>query len=151
WREADAYARAVKGGLPTEAQWEYAARSQGKDHRYVWGNVPPTEDDKKKANIYSDEAEPSRRFPRDRTKQGIFDLEGNLKEWCRDVWEPYDAKAQADTQIDPQGPRAGNGPVTYVIRGNSYDGDIDRCGTTRRDDPEPADQRAKPLGFRLVI
>jgi serine/threonine-protein kinase len=139
--EADALARSVGGMLPTEAQWEYAARSRGKPNRYVWGNDEPT---REKANIdYQPQAgQPTaevRSFRLDRTEQGVFDLTGNLQEWCRDIWAPYSG--------DP--PR--DGPPKYVIRGNSYYGYVDQCGTTRREDRAETDQEAETLGFRVVI
>ena len=152
WNEADAYARFIGGMLPTEPQWEYAARSRGKPNRYVWGKDEP---DKDKANIdlaaqlKGDQPTAAvKSFPIDQTEQGIFDMTGNLQEWCRDVWAPYGD----DTQRDPRRPAAsGDRSTKYVIRGNSYIGNSDQCGTTRREDRAAANQEANTLGFRTVI
>jgi serine/threonine-protein kinase len=139
--EADAFARSIGGMLPTEAQWEFAARSRGKPNRYVWGTDAPG---REKANIDFQvrEGQPTaegRSFTLDRTEQGVFDLTGNLQEWCRDIWAPY------------TGEPARGAPPKYVIRGNSYYGYVDQCGTTRRDDRAEADQEAETLGFRVAI
>lgn len=160
---AETYAHSVGGRLPTEAQWEYAARSRGKPIPYVWGAAPKL--DNKRANVDSVGQLPipverggSRRF--DKTDQGIVDMTGNVREWCRDVWAPYSA---SPTPLqNPTGPPVPkSGPVEYVMRGGSFTIWADRVRTTRPRRPAEdegattselaEDQTAEDLGFRVVL
>jgi serine/threonine protein kinase len=165
---AEDFAHWVGGQLPTEAQWEYAARSRGKPIRFVWGNQEPTKD-KRPAYLetLSDESlhtTVGKQYPKDRTEQGIFDLAGNVREWCRDVFAPYVPSSQP--LHDPQGPsreRIPGSATTFVLRGGSFATWIYECRTTgprranwRIDGSSTSDQLAEDgtavdLGFRVVI
>lgn len=92
WWEAMAFARFVGKGLPTEAQWEYAARGSDR-RRYPWGDAPPSSEI---AN-FAPECEPSelRRRSTDVDAHvqnisalGCIDMAGNLAEWCLDTYAP---------------------------------------------------------------
>jgi serine/threonine-protein kinase len=163
---AEQYARSVGGHLPTEAQWEFAARSRGKPIRYVWGNEPKP--DHRLANINSlgdNLLYPTtevRQFQKDRTEQGVHDLTGNVREWCRDCWADYDG-ATASAR-DPQGPPPPrDGPAEHVVRGGSFATWADQFRTTRPRRPVvqglqgdllkelESYQTTQEIGFRVVI
>ncbi|SIO05792.1 serine/threonine protein kinase [Singulisphaera sp. GP187] len=160
---AEKYARWVGGRLPTEAEWEYAARSRGKPNPYVWGTEPKPS--LSMANVDSiGQLGPIPTsmvgaYQKDRTEQGIVDLTGNVREWCRDVWAPY--ASSTDPIKNPVVTTVPNtGSLQYVIRGGSFAVWSDRTRTTRPRRPETddqttselaEDQTAEDLGFRVVI
>jgi len=129
--------------LPTEAEWEYAARSGGKDQKWAGTN------DKERLGEfawYSDNAG-TVMHPVGKKKPnglGIYDMSGNATEWCLD-W--YDRDYYKNSPKDnPSGPPAGQ---RRVIRGGYYE-DAGSVRTTKRfnDSPDTVDGT---YGFRLVL
>ncbi len=147
WEQADAYARWRGGRLPTEAQWEYAAR--GPEGRvYPWGSAEPTCDRAWISGCGSGTAAvgPQER-PMGRSWVGALDMAGNVWEWV-DAW--YDNRAYAtlaDGAVDPPGPAEG---TMRVLRGGAWSDDQERTRTTYRSRHNPnflSDGR----GFRIII
>ena len=116
WHDAEAFCvwlstklgREVR--LPTEAQWEYAARG-GDGWQYPWGDEDPT--DKHAHFGGGSDTMPADAHPLGATLEGISDLAGNTWEWCRDRYGPYEDGAHTD----PTGPRSGRG---RVLRGGAF-------------------------------
>ena len=122
WFDAEAYARWAKKRLPTEAQWEAAARAGLRDAEFPWGNEEVVRekyqanyrqlDDKPDADGFLKLA-PVKSFSASR--YGLYDMAGNVWEWCGD-W--YDANYYVQSPIDdPAGPKKGK---ERVIRGGSW-------------------------------
>jgi formylglycine-generating enzyme required for sulfatase activity len=149
WHEAVAYCEWLsrKTGrnvrLPTEAEWERAARGP-RNTKYPWGDDPihPSRANYFKSIIGA--ATPVGLYPNGANSERIFDLIGNVWEWCSD-W--YRDKGYGPDLIDnPQGPREGE---YRVLRGGSWDEGPEYCRASYRIWFRPG-HRLAFIGFRCV-
>lgn len=139
--------------LPTEAEWEYASRA-GTSTRFSFGDDPSqlhrfgnycdrTCDRQWRDTAHVDgyyHTSPIGSFASN--PWGLFDMHGNLWEWCWDWWTPFESSAL----IDPLGPAAGN---IKAERGGCWEVGPDMCRQAYRHYVEP-DQKRSYLGFRIV-
>ncbi|MEU3330519.1 formylglycine-generating enzyme family protein [Glutamicibacter creatinolyticus] len=157
WNDAMAYCRWAGRALPTEAQWEYAARGLVEGQRYAWGNelMPGG---RHQCNIWQgnfpqrNSAEdgytgtsPVKSYPPNPV--GLFDVAGNAWEWCSDWFLP---KYYRNSPLkDPTGPTIGDG---RVLRGGSHlchDSYCNRYRVSARSHNSP-DSASSNTGFRTV-
>jgi formylglycine-generating enzyme len=165
YEDAAAYAQWAGKRLPTEAEWEYAARAGKAVTKYYWGTeFKPN--GKWAANIFQgnfpesntkedgyETTAPVKSFPKN--AYGLYDMEGNVWEWCSDLYRPdYYGKSPAS---DPQGPTDSYDPeepgvIKHVQRGGSFICSDQYCnrykaGTRGKGETSSAGNN---LGFRCV-
>lgn len=137
WYDAAAYAEWAGKRLPTEAEWEFAARGRLVGRDFCWGDMPPS-DDRILANIWHGEfpannteidgfsrTAPVKSFPPN--GYGLYDMAGNVWEWCAD-WYDHDLHRRLAAQgvvVNPTGPEQTHDPrqpfaTLRVQKGGSF-------------------------------
>lgn len=151
WYGATEYATYIGGSLPTEAQWEYVCRAgtttpfntgsclTNLQANYDWGYPYST-------CTNSNTTEPGKTQPVGTyapNGYGLYDMHGNVWEWCADWYGTYPTAAQTN----PTGPSTGS---YRVIRGGSWSFNAPRCRSANRDRSYP-DGDYGGIGFRVVF
>lgn len=165
WNDAQEFCRKLsertgkRVRLPTEAEWEYACRAGTKTRFYTGDRDADVERAGwcgAKSRGGENPAQPTHIVgQKEPNRWGLYDMHGNVWEWCQDWYGPY----PAGPVVDPQGPASGD---SRVLRGgawhNNWNDSLDMCRSAARS-KAPPDKRGDPShslfhsynGFRVVV
>jgi len=154
WYGANEFAKYVGGNLPTEAQWEYACRSNtttpfntgdclsNTQANYFWAwpfNTCTNTD-----TVLLNKTQPVGTYGAN--AYGLYDMHGNVGEWCSDWW---DSRYPATTQTNPTGPATG---TQKVIRGGGFHSVAQYCRSANRSYGIEGNYIIEgPIGFRIIL
>ena len=128
--------------LPTEAQWEFAARGGNESEGYLYSGSDDIDD----VAWYDENSDGDTHsvMEKEANELGLYDMSGNVWEWCQD-W--YDDNYEDEDQYNPKGPKGGE---KRVVRGGGFDDPSDLCRVTYRFRGEP-EESFRDHGLRLVL
>jgi formylglycine-generating enzyme required for sulfatase activity len=169
WDDAVAYAKWAGKRLPTEAEWEFAARGGLARKPYIWGDEAPSET-QIFANIWQGEfphqnsaedgfvrTSPAKSFAAN--GYGLYDMAGNVWEWCQDYYraDVYKSDAKSDVTINPTGPTESFDPRNPYARSRAQRGGSFLCNDAYCSRYRPSarhglspDTGMSHVGFRCV-
>lgn len=132
--------------LPTEAEWEFAARGGKKSNRNKYAGCKYANSKSLGSVAWFSENSNSKthvvktKLP---NESGLYDMSGNVQEWCQDWFGNYESKSQTN----PQGSILGS---SRVLRGGSWNLGARNCRVSDRSFADP-DRRSSDIGFRLAL
>jgi formylglycine-generating enzyme required for sulfatase activity len=142
WQDAKAYCEGIGKRLPTEAEWEKAARGTSAGE-YPWGTAAPTKEHANFGGLVNDTS-PVSDFTKGKSPSGALNMAGNVWEWVNDSYDAgYYAKSPAS---DPPGPEA---TVLKVVRGGCFNSEVDMIKTFARE-PYVETAAFSFIGFRCA-
>lgn len=141
WYDADNYARWKGCRLPTEAEWEFAARGGilSKHYKYSGGNTPD------EIGWFADNTGQTGTRPvraKKPNELGLYDMSGNVYEWCNDWKDEY----TPEDQVNPKGPEEG---IIKASKGGSWHSSTRSLRISNRDD-DPPEFYSHNVGFRIA-
>jgi formylglycine-generating enzyme required for sulfatase activity len=143
WQDAVDYCAYVGRRLPTESEWEKAARGDD-ERKYPWGNQAASKDLLNYSQTNIGHTTPVNSYPNGASPYGAVDMAGNVIEWVNDLYSTtYYKNSPA---MDPKGVNSGN---LHVVRGGSFKSDLEEVTTYRRASENPANSLGT-MGFRCA-
>lgn len=152
WAGAMAYAEWSGGRLPTEAEWEAAAKAGVALAAYPWGD-DPLKPERANADGFVGGTTPVGAFPLGANSLGLEDMAGNVWEWCADAFDERAYRSFRETIPDPFTPPSNeNEPnaVERVLRGGAFDSLPAMCRTAFRHRAQASTKRNN-IGFRICF
>lgn len=154
WNEAKEFVRRLRDktglnySLPTEAQWEFAARGGNKSQSRIYAGDDMIENvswfsnnsDGSVHNVASKKA----------NELGIYDMSGNVYEWCEDYYGEYEHFFGADNEKETRNPKGPGRGFDKILRGGCYLDAAEDCRVSARYYEEP-DVHSKAFGFRIAL
>ncbi len=137
WEDCQRFCRKTGTSLPTAAQWEYACRA-GTTTPFVFGETLT----KKQANFSGEKTVEVDSF--EPNGYGLYNLEGNVWEWCEDIWDPGFYKRPEASRTNPV---CTSGSEVRVFRGGSWNAGVRYCRSAHRSGFLPPTRKGS-LGLR---